>query len=468
MNSLMRLTPLVVTLAATFCLLPRTYATNGMNMEGYGPIAAAMGGASMAYDNGTASVINNPATLSMMEDQARLDLAIGVLGPDITATSPGGESADSSANSFFMPAFGYARNSGDTTYGFAVFGQGGMGCEYDPNSWRGLGFGLVNRTEVSVGRAIIPLSYRVNEKLNIGGTIDYVWAGMDLQMAMSGAQFFDLVDPSQQNFGTASGSLVQGFFQMMGQMPPGTAVDYAYFDFTNDNDFTGEASGDGYAGKIGLTYDVTEQFTFGLTYHSKTDLGDLKAPGNSLAFQLNVPGMGQMPQVLSGDIEVRNFQWPALFGIGIAYRPQPQWLLVADVRHIMWEDVMKEFAMNFTADGNAANGPFANTVMDAVLYQDWDDQTVIQLGTAYQATDNLTLRGGFNYGNNPIPSRFLNCLFPAIIEQHYTAGFGYQFNERNSIDLSLTYAPEVREINGNGITVSHSQLNAQLMYSYRF
>lgn len=468
MNSLMRLPPIVVTLAATFCLIPQTFATNGMNMEGYGPIATAMGGASMAYDNGTAAVINNPATLSLMESQARLDIALGILGPDVTATSPAGESAKSSANAFFMPAFGYARNAGDYTYGLAIFGQGGMGCEYDADSWRGLGFDLVNRTEVSVGRVIAPLSYRVNEKLNLGATVDYVWAGMDLQMAMSGAQFFDLADPSQQNFGTASGSLVQGFFQMMGQLPPGTAVDYAYFDFTNDNDFTGEATGDGFAGKLGLTYEVTEQFTFGLTYHSKTDLGDLKAPGNSLAFQLNVPGMGQMAQALSGDIEVRNFQWPALLGVGIAYRPQPQWLIVADIRQIMWEDVMKEFSMNFAADSSATNGTFANTVMDAVLYQDWNDQTVVQLGVAYQATENLVLRGGFNYGDNPIPSGFLNCLFPAIIQQHYTAGFGYRFNGRSSINLSLTYAPEVSVVSGYGVGVQHSQINSQVMYSYRF
>ena len=31
------------------------YATNGMNVEGYGPIASGMGGASMAYDNGNAA-----------------------------------------------------------------------------------------------------------------------------------------------------------------------------------------------------------------------------------------------------------------------------------------------------------------------------------------------------------------------------------------------------------------------------
>jgi long-chain fatty acid transport protein len=65
---------------------PSTLATNGMNLEGYGPIANGMGGAAFAYDNGTAAVINNPATLSLMRQGWRLDLALGMLGPDVNAT----------------------------------------------------------------------------------------------------------------------------------------------------------------------------------------------------------------------------------------------------------------------------------------------------------------------------------------------------------------------------------------------
>ncbi len=67
------------------------FATNGMNMEGYGPIATGMGGASMAYDNGTAGLINNPATLGLMKSgTTRLDVAIGGLHPDVgVASVPG-------------------------------------------------------------------------------------------------------------------------------------------------------------------------------------------------------------------------------------------------------------------------------------------------------------------------------------------------------------------------------------------
>jgi long-chain fatty acid transport protein len=468
MKTLTRRLSVFATLVA-LVLSPLTFATNGMNMEGYGPVATGMGGASFAYDNGNAAVINNPATLSLMEEAARLEVALGLLGPDITATSPNGSPADSSATSFFMPAFGYTRRANDFVYGFAVFGQGGMGCEYDPDSWRGLGFDLVNRTEVSVGRAIIPVAYRVNDRLHLGATADFVWAGMDLQMAMSGPQFFDLVDPNQQNFGRASGSLVQGFSQMMMTLPAGTNVDYAYFNFSNSSAFTGEAKGYGVAGKLGLTYQVSEAVTFGLTYHSKTDLGDLDAPGNSLAFQLNIPGMGAMPQALQGTIRVDEFEWPAMLGAGIAYRPSADWLLVADLRQVFWADVMSQFSMNFTADNDpAVNGNFAGAVMDSVLYQDWDDQTIIQLGAAYHVTPKLTLRGGYNYGSNPVPSRFLNCLFPAIMKSHITGGFGYAMDDRNSIDVSVAYAPEVEITSGYGVTVSHSQLNLQIMYGRRF
>jgi len=60
---------LTATLLAAATALPLA-ATNGMNMEGYGPIATAMGGASMAYDNGTAGLINNPATLGIHSSES--------------------------------------------------------------------------------------------------------------------------------------------------------------------------------------------------------------------------------------------------------------------------------------------------------------------------------------------------------------------------------------------------------------
>ena len=86
-------------------------ATNGMNMEGFGPEATAMGGASFAYDNGSAGMMNNPATLALMAPGNRLDLALGILGPDVKARAGGSEKA-SSGDAYYMPALGYLRKAG--------------------------------------------------------------------------------------------------------------------------------------------------------------------------------------------------------------------------------------------------------------------------------------------------------------------------------------------------------------------
>ena len=57
----------------SFTIPVSAFATNGMNLEGYGPIAHGMGGASMAYDNGTAAIMNNPATLACGPSTRRLE-----------------------------------------------------------------------------------------------------------------------------------------------------------------------------------------------------------------------------------------------------------------------------------------------------------------------------------------------------------------------------------------------------------
>jgi len=36
----------------------------------------------------------------------------------------------------------------------------------------------------------------------------------------------------------------------------------------------------------------------------------------------------------------------------------------------------------------------------------------------------------------------LNILAPGVQEQHYTGGFSYEINERNSFDFSFMYSPE--------------------------
>jgi long-chain fatty acid transport protein len=98
-------------------------------------------------------------------------------------------------------------------------------------------------------------------------------------------------------------------------------------------------------------------------------------------------------------------------GLGLAYRPTLDWLLVADVRTVFWQDVMDSFTMRFQASGAATNGPFAGQVMNATLFQRWDDQVILQLGAAVRVTKQLTLRFGGNYCQQPDPGQVLELPF---------------------------------------------------------
>ncbi|HSH28276.1 MAG TPA: outer membrane protein transport protein [Thiohalobacter sp.] len=457
-------------LAAVFS--PAAWSTNGMNMEGYGPIATAMGGAGFAYDNGTAAMMNNPATLGLMQAGDRLDIFFGFLGPDVEAGA-GGRVAESDGTAYAMPAAGWVRKNNGLTYGIGVYGQGGMGTEYDASSFLGnpaldtygVQSNLDNRTELSVGRVILPLAFDVNERLVVGGSVDFVWAGLDLQMAINEAQFNDLT--GTRNGGTASGSLITAYQGMAGMI---NEFHYGYFDFSNGNDFTGQARGYGYAGKLGAVFKLSDRLSVGATYHSETELGDMKTSGAEVAFGVGMWG-GPMEIPVSGEIRVRDFQWPETYGIGVAWQATDDWFFTGDIKRIEWAASMESFDMAFIADANQADAnaaAFAGQSMDVSLFQRWDDQVVYQFGGAWRWSPKLTLRAGANLADNPVPDTFLNALFPAIVENHYTVGFGYRFSMDQSVDFSLQHAPEVEEISGSGVTSRHSQTSFQFLYSHRF
>jgi len=326
----------------------------------------------------------------------------------------------------------------------------------------------------------------VNKDFSIGATLDFVWMGMDLKMAMSGAQFMGMMPGSSQTAGTASGTMVDilgGAFQPNGNCGASPCLDaglfsttgWARYDFSDNSPFTGKAMGTGFAGKIGGGYKVSNELRLGATYHSKTAISDLETKGAMLSMKVNGVGTGNVDTVIpvTGTIKVKDFEWPQMAGFGVAYQANDNLMIVADYKWINWADVMKSFSMSFEADATqsdpmAAGFGLGGTNVDATLYQDWKDQNVFMIGAAYRVAPEWVIRAGLNIANNPIPDEYLNALFPAIEKNHVTLGAGYMISKASTVDLSYTYAPEVKQTSGSGVTSTHSQNNAQVMYSYRF
>lgn len=437
-------TTLRLTAAAALAAALPALATNGMNMEGYGPISTGMGGASQAIDHGTAAMAQNPATLALMTSPSRLDVALGILGPRIessVSTPMGTMSSESDGTSYIMPALGYVRRTGPWTYGIGVFAQGGMGTEYDANSFLAAGSGQPVRSELGVGRVLLPVAFQVTPELALGATFDIVWAGLDMRFAAPGAQLGQLVTGASGNLGAALPALAQ--------------APWARIDFSDGSDFTGKANSIGWAAKLGAVYKATPAVTLGASYQFKTNLGDMKTGSTGASLSAD-GGFAD-----SGRITVIDFQWPATLSAGIGWQATPALLVAADVKRMQWSGVMKDFRLRYDSAGVGGSVSFA-------LPQSWKDQTVFNLGVAYDVNAQLTLRGGLNIADNPVPDTYVNPLFPATIENHYTLGLGYRFSPVSEFNGSFTYAPTVTVTNPQGIEISHKQMNWQFMYTHRF
>jgi long-chain fatty acid transport protein len=215
----------------------------------------------------------------------------------------------------------------------------------------------------------------------------------------------------------------------------------AGINFKDDSDFTGAAKGYSLAGKLGFTYKLNKTLTLGGVYQTAGNLPDLKGDG----------------------YKVKGFDMPSIAALGLAWQVNDRLMVAADLKDLMWGSSMNTVTI-VTPGG------------DVPFQQDWDDQIVVALGLSYKMNDALTGRVGYNYGKNPIPSQFVNYLWPAVMENHYTVGFGYAVSKQSEINFGMSYVPEVTVTGtgpdmpaGNGgMQIDHSQLNWQIMYSYTF
>ncbi len=428
-------------LAALTALVPLgAQATNGMLLEGYGPVATGMGGASMATENGVAAATNNPATLGLAGAGSRLDLALGMLGPRVSSQA-GPWRADSSGTSYWMPALGYSRSDGRLTWGVAMFAQGGMGTEYGADSFLAMGSGQPVRSELGVARLLFPVAWRLDDATSLGASFDLVRATLDMRMAASGAQLAGMVTGAGGNLAMALGPL--------------GGAGWARIDFSDGSDFSGRASATGTALKLGIVHRVTPDLRVGASWHSRTRLKDLRTGGTGASMS------AQGGFADAGRITVQDFQMPSQWALGAAWQATGATLVAVDLKRIGWAAVMDSFRMRYDSATMGGDVSFA-------LPQRWKDQTVLQAGVAHRLAGGTTLRGGVNLAGNPVPDETVNPLFPAIVKRHLTAGLGLPVGTDAETNVSVAYAPRVTVNTPGGVVIQHRQLNAQLMYSQRF
>lgn len=449
----------LLTAACLAASAPMSHATDVFRLEGYGPISRAMGGTATAVNIGAAGMMTNPATLSLMAPGSEFQLGLDLITTDLSVKNQTtGESVSSGTHvnnrgPYMAPEVAYTRKNGALSLGVGAFAQGGLGTEYGSSSFLsratgGLNTGLDNSSRLLVLNIPFAASYQVNDKLAVGGSIDAMWQGLNLNLLLGAGQVGSLIGS-----GRVSGSLLP----VLGGLPD---MRGAHFSLTKDEPLGSGVESWGLGGRLGMTYKVTEDTLLGFDYAMESRMNDLEGRATLTA----IDGIaGQIP--LPGNIKLRNFQMPAKLDIGLSHRFNPQWMVAVDVSQVFWAHAMKDINVGFVAD----NGQ----TLDILLPQNYQDQTILALGVAYQ-TGNWTLRGGARLATQALRSETLLAVIPATPRKHISAGFSYAFSKENSLDVAYSHAFE--ESMGNAslpnaadpILTTHSQNNVTIGYTHRF
>jgi len=439
---------------------PFTLATDVFHLEGYGAVSRAMGGTAVAQDIGAAGMMTNPATLSLSQDVHQAMLGLDIVTTDIDVrdrrTGEFVSSNDHSKNRgpYVAPELAYTQRVGQWSFGVGAFAQGGLGTEYGKNSFLsrgtdGANTGLDNSSRLLVLDIPFAASYQVTDDLSIGASLDALWQGLNLNLLLGADQVGSLIGS-----GRVSGSLVP----VIGGIP---SLQGAHFSLTKNKPIASGVDAWGYSGRFGIVYQAAPGTKLGASYTFKSRINDMEGDATLTAISGT---LGQIP--LSGKIKIKDFQMPAKFDIGISHQLTPAWTVAADISQVFWKDVMKDIKVSFQTD--------AGGNIDILLPQNYKDQTILALGTAYVLSPEWTLRGGLRIASQALRSETLFAVIPATPTKHVTFGFSYTISKESRIDFAYSHAFEKKMNNENlpntsdPIQVTHSQDNAVLNYTYRF
>lgn len=449
----------VIAVACLAATSQMAHATEVFRLEGYGPISRAMGGTATAFNVGAAGMMANPATLSLTAPGSEFYLGLDLISTDIKVTNQvTGESVSSNTHSsnrgpYLAPELAFTHRNGELTLGVGAFAQGGLGTEYGNSSFLsraagGLNTGLENSSRLLVLNIPFVASYQVNDKLTVGGSIDAMWQGLNLNLLLGAGQVGSLIGS-----GRVQGSLLP----VLGGLPD---MRGAHFSMTKNEPLASGVESWGFGGRIGMTYKVSNETMFGLDYAMESQMNDMEGRATLTA----IDGIaGQIP--LQGAIKLRNFQMPAKLDLGLSHRFNDQWMMAVDVSQVFWEHAMKDISVGFVTD--------SGQTLDIQLPQNYKDQTILAFGVAYQ-TGNWTLRSGARLATQALRSETLLAVIPATPRKHISAGFSYAFSKDDSVDFAYSHAFEESMSNASlpntadPIQTTHSQNNATIGYTHRF
>jgi long-chain fatty acid transport protein len=384
------------------------FATDGYFSHAYGLKSLGMGGAGIAVAQEPFGGAANPAAMTEIGNQWQAGLTWFSPKRDAQRTGSGPAAIDGSvasdSNHFFIPELGVNRMiRPDVAVGISVFGNGGMNTNYAG--------GQIGSASACASFNPQPGPYNL---LCGNGRL-----GVDLTQLLVAPYAAMKLSP-QHSIGIApilayqrfSADGLQAFDNPMLSTSPGNVTNRGY-----DSAF-------GYGARIGY-YGNFGPVSAGLAYATKVRMGEFDKYKGLFA-------------------EQGGFDIPSNWTVGLAWRPDPKWLLAADFERISYSD-SKSVSNPSTLVLNCIGGqPGACLGAASGAGFGWQDIDVWKFGVQYAPDSKLTLRAGYNKSDNPIIARDVsfNILAPGVIRNHYTLGSTWRLDANAEVTTYFLYASE--------------------------
>ncbi len=415
----MKISRLVRALAlAGLAVPPAAFATDGYFSHAYGLKSLGMGGATVAVASEPFGGAVNPAAMTSLGNawQAGLQVFMPRRGAERTGSGMAGIDGSVSSDSltFAIPEFGFnymARP--DLAIGLSVVGNGGMNTDFEG--------GQVPSMSACASFNPTPGPYNM---LCGNGRL-----GVDLTQLLVAPYAAWKLAPSH-SVGIAPTLAYQRFRAQGLQAFDNPMLSTSMGNVTNN----GYASATGYGVRLGY-HGTFDRVSVGVAWASKMSMGELDDYRGLFA-------------------EQGGFDIPSNLTVGLAWRPDDKWLLAVDWSRIKYSDskaVSNPSALllhcaggDATACMGGSNGPGFG----------WKDIDVWKFGFEYAVDPKLTLRAGYNRGENPVDAADVtfNILAPGVIKDHYTVGATWKLDAQAEITIYGLYAAE-NKVTGTSLFV---------------
>ena len=389
----------VIILALLFTL-PLTVFSNGLNLNGVGSKAVAMGGAFVGLADDHSAIFFNPAGLSQLEGTSMNLYITDVIPKGTYEFSMYGVDAETESNHYVSGSASIFFDVGEKIkLGGFVDVPSGLGAEWDGADLAAFSGPAMTPFEWMSKIGVIhfgpAIAYQVNEKLSVGATVNIAYGMMDLKRPV------DMLDMSA------------------GQPAPGS-------DGAVDTQYEEESTGMGFNLNLGVLYKVNDMLQVGASVKTQ----------NKIAFSGTAKNqtMALIGAAAESDFD-RDITWPLWVGGGIAVKPIEKLTITADAQWSQWaknQEVLEtEYKDIMWAAALGAQGADK-------MHLKWDNALQLRFGAEYLVTKCLALRLGYTHDPEPSPDETTNILLPSLTYNTITFGFGWKKNVLG-IDLGFEY-----------------------------